>query len=104
MDRFGFGVWSEVEIVNDRGSCFKGVVLPRSETSDEFHIVVKLFNGYNVGVEAGRIATAKETRLSQGRLQDSGEGISRSTPARRASRCWAPAARSPRGSTTAPAR
>ena len=61
MDRFGFGVWSEVEITNDRGSCFKGVVLPRSETSDEFHIVVKLFNGYNVGVGAGRIATAKET-------------------------------------------
>ena len=55
MERFGFGVWSEVEISNDRGSCFKGVVLPRSETCDEFHIVVKLFNGYNVGIEAGRV-------------------------------------------------
>ncbi len=61
MERFGFGVWSEVEIVNDRGSRFKGVVLPRSETCDEFHIVVKLFNGYNVGVGAGRVVSAKET-------------------------------------------
>ena len=61
MERVCFGVWSEVEITNDRGSVFKGVVLPRSETSDEFHIVIKLFNGYNVGVEASRIVAAKET-------------------------------------------
>ena len=60
MDRFGFGVWSEVEIVNDRGSCFNGVVLPRSETCDDLHIVVKLFNGYNVGVKADRVASARE--------------------------------------------
>jgi glutamyl-tRNA(Gln) amidotransferase subunit D len=60
MERFGFGVWSEVEIVNDKGSRFNGVILPRSETCDEFHIVVKLFNGYNVGIEATRITEARE--------------------------------------------
>jgi glutamyl-tRNA(Gln) amidotransferase subunit D len=60
MTRFGFGVWSEVEIINDQGSCFQGVVLPRNETCDEWHVVVKLFNGYNVGVAASRITAARE--------------------------------------------
>jgi glutamyl-tRNA(Gln) amidotransferase subunit D len=61
LDRFGIGVWSEVELVNDQGSSFKGVILPRSETCDDLHIVVKLFNGYNVGVLASRVVTAHET-------------------------------------------
>ena len=60
MDRFGFGVWSEVEIRNDRGSVFTGVILPRSETCDALHIVVKLFTGYNVGILASRITSARE--------------------------------------------
>ncbi|MCA1732938.1 MAG: asparaginase domain-containing protein, partial [Acidobacteria bacterium] len=60
FEKFAFGVWSEVEIVNDRGSSFVGVVLPRSENADDLHIVVKLFNGYNVGLRADRIASARE--------------------------------------------
>jgi glutamyl-tRNA(Gln) amidotransferase subunit D len=60
LDKFQIGVWSEVEIVNDEGSAFAGVILPRSETADDLHIVVKLFNGYNVGLAAARIAAAKE--------------------------------------------
>jgi glutamyl-tRNA(Gln) amidotransferase subunit D len=61
MEHFGIGVWSEVEITNDKGSRFNGVILPRNETADENHIVVKLFNGYNVGVEATRVTEARET-------------------------------------------
>jgi glutamyl-tRNA(Gln) amidotransferase subunit D len=61
LERFGIGVWSEVDLVNDRGSSFKGVILPRSETCDDLHIVIKLFNGYNVGVKASRVAMARET-------------------------------------------
>lgn len=60
FEEYGIGVWSEVEIVNDRGSSFVGVVLPRSENADDLHIVVKLFNGYNVGIRADRIASARE--------------------------------------------
>jgi glutamyl-tRNA(Gln) amidotransferase subunit D len=60
LNKYQIGVWSEVEIVNDRGSKFTGVILPRSETADDLHIVVKLFTGYNVGVAADRIASAKE--------------------------------------------
>ena len=41
MEREGFGVWSEVEMDTTRGK-FEGLVLPRSETSDDLHIVLKL--------------------------------------------------------------
>jgi glutamyl-tRNA(Gln) amidotransferase subunit D len=61
LDRFRIGVWSEVEIRNDQGSTFTGVILPRSETFDDLHIVVKLVSGYNVGILADRIASARET-------------------------------------------
>lgn len=61
LDRYQIGVWSEVEIVNDEESTFAGVILPRNETCDDLHIVVKLFNGYNVGVAAARIRSARET-------------------------------------------
>jgi glutamyl-tRNA(Gln) amidotransferase subunit D len=61
LDRFQVGVWSEVEVTNDEGSTFTGVILPRNETCDDLHIVIKLFNGYNVGVAAHRITAARET-------------------------------------------
>lgn len=61
LERFDIGVWSEVELKNDEGSTFTGVILPRSETADDFHVVVKLFNGYNIGVAADRVAEARET-------------------------------------------
>ena len=60
LERFGVGVWSEVRITNDVGSVFEGVILPRSETADDLHLVIKLFNGYNVGVAASRVAEANE--------------------------------------------
>lgn len=61
LAKFGVGVWSEVEIRNNAGSIFKGVILPRSETYDDLHIVIKLFTGYNVGLSAERIVEARET-------------------------------------------
>jgi len=61
LDRFQIGVWSEVDVTNDEGSVFAGVILPRNETCDDLHVVIKLFNGYNVGVAARRIVRAVET-------------------------------------------
>jgi glutamyl-tRNA(Gln) amidotransferase subunit D len=49
MKRFEVTVWSEVEIDSTRGR-FEGLILPRSETSDPYHLVLKLSNGYNIGV------------------------------------------------------
>ncbi|MBP1691566.1 MAG: ansA 2 [Bacteroidetes bacterium] len=47
-------VWSDVEIRTARGA-FTGIVLPRSETADPHHIVLKLRSGYNVGIEASGV-------------------------------------------------
>ncbi len=52
-------VWSDVEMQTSRG-VFKGIILPRSETSDAKHIVLKLRNGYNIGVAVNIIQSIKE--------------------------------------------
>ena len=44
MKRFGITVWCEVKARTTQGE-FAGLVLPRSETSDENHIVLKLDSG-----------------------------------------------------------
>jgi glutamyl-tRNA(Gln) amidotransferase subunit D len=49
MERFGTTVWCEVRAETTRG-VFEGLILPRSETSDELHLVLKLTSGYNVGI------------------------------------------------------
>ncbi len=60
LERMKARVWSEVRLVNDAGSVFEGVILPRSETLDDEHIVLKLRNGYNVGVHVSRISSLEE--------------------------------------------
>jgi len=60
MKRFDVPVWSEVLAHTTRGD-FEGLVLPRSETSDAEHIVLKLASGYNVGLRHDTI-TALEKR------------------------------------------
>jgi glutamyl-tRNA(Gln) amidotransferase subunit D len=54
MRRHGVDVWSEVEAQTTRGT-FRGLVLPRSETSDAEHLVLKLDCGYNIGLRADTI-------------------------------------------------
>jgi glutamyl-tRNA(Gln) amidotransferase subunit D len=44
-------VWSDVEVHTGKGM-FTGIILPRSETADPLHIVLKLRSGYNVGIAA----------------------------------------------------
>jgi len=59
MQRLGFKVWSEVRIRTTRGE-FEGLVLPRSETSDEHHIVLKLGTGYNIGIRHDTVLAVQE--------------------------------------------
>lgn len=47
-------VWSDVEIKTATG-IYKGIILPRSETADSDHVVVKLRSGYNVGVAVNKV-------------------------------------------------
>jgi glutamyl-tRNA(Gln) amidotransferase subunit D len=48
-------VWSDVEIETSKG-IYKGIILPRSEAADPYHIVIKLRSGYNIGVAADTIS------------------------------------------------
>jgi glutamyl-tRNA(Gln) amidotransferase subunit D len=52
-------VWSDVKMSTTRGD-FQGLILPRSETSDEKHIVLKLHNGYNIGIVTDIIQSITE--------------------------------------------
>jgi L-asparaginase/Glu-tRNA(Gln) amidotransferase subunit D len=55
LEAFGVRVWSDVRATNDAGSVFEGVILPRSETLDDEHVVMKLKTGYNVGLHVDRV-------------------------------------------------
>ncbi len=47
-------VWSDAKIVTADGA-YIGIILPRSETADPDHVVLKLRSGYNIGVAVDRI-------------------------------------------------
>jgi glutamyl-tRNA(Gln) amidotransferase subunit D len=64
LKRFGAPVWSDVEVKTGKGA-FVGIILPRSETADSHHVVLKLRSGYNIGlaargIESVQIAGRKE--------------------------------------------
>ena len=60
LQSWGVRVWSDVKVENDAGSHFEGVILPRSETLDDLHVVIKLKNGYNVGLHVDRLTSVVE--------------------------------------------
>jgi len=57
LERLGIQVWEDVEIRTVRG-IYRGILLPRSETADDRHLVLKLETGYNIGVAAGDVVGA----------------------------------------------
>ncbi len=59
MEEQGVEVWSEVEMETTRGR-FRGIILPRSETADDLHIVLKMKTGYNVGIRADTILSMEQ--------------------------------------------
>jgi len=60
MQRHDVTVWSEVTLDTSRGT-FSGLLLPRSETSDELHLVLKLSSGYNVGIRHDTVQSIRKT-------------------------------------------
>lgn len=54
LEEHGVTVWCEVRAETDRGE-FIGLILPRSETSDDRHLVLKLGTGYNIGVRCDTV-------------------------------------------------
>lgn len=59
LKKYKVRVWSEVSIETTRGG-FHGIILPRSEYDDDIHLVLKLGNGYNVGIDIKNITHIKE--------------------------------------------
>lgn len=59
LKSFHVRVWSEARVRTSRGD-FQGIVLPRSENDDDQHIVLKLPNGYNVGIAVETIQEIAE--------------------------------------------
>ena len=60
LEQWGMRVWGDVRVRNTAGSIFEGVILPRGETFDDLHIVLKLKTGYNVGIHVDRVTAMEE--------------------------------------------
>jgi glutamyl-tRNA(Gln) amidotransferase subunit D len=50
LKKAGFQV-GDIIRVTSKGKAYEGILIPRSETGDDKHVVVKLKSGYNVGVQ-----------------------------------------------------
>jgi len=54
LQHFQAQVWCEAKFTTTKGE-YTGIVLPRSETADPLHVVLKLRSGYNIGLAADSI-------------------------------------------------
>ncbi len=54
LKKFNALVWSNVDIKTSDG-IYSGTILPRSETADDLHIVLKIPVGYNLGIAAKKV-------------------------------------------------
>jgi len=59
LKQFDVGVWSLATVKTTRGTV-EGLILPRSETFDDLHVVLKLDSGYNVGLDVATIEDMRE--------------------------------------------
>lgn len=59
MQKFNVRVWAKVKVDTTRG-VFEGTILPRAENTDDKHIVLKFFTGYNIGVDTDTITHMEE--------------------------------------------
>jgi len=68
LKKFSVKVWSLVSIKTKYG-VFEGLILPRSETDDSEHVVIKMKNGYNTGIHYLNIEEIKELGRKEGRYK-----------------------------------
>src|ERR1035437_7533408 len=59
MMKFNARVWAKVKVDTTRGG-FEGTILPRAENTDDKHLVLKIFTGYNIGVDIETITDIVE--------------------------------------------
>lgn len=58
LEKFGAEVGDLIKVMTREGD-FEGILMPRYEFADEDHIVVKLRNGYNVGIRVDEIRSVE---------------------------------------------
>ncbi len=68
LKRFAVRVWSDVEISSGKGT-FRGVILPRSEIADDRHLVLKMHNGYNIGIRSRSVRDIRVLGYRKARYQ-----------------------------------
>jgi glutamyl-tRNA(Gln) amidotransferase subunit D len=66
--RFEVTVWCEVIARTTRGE-FRGLLLPRSETADPDHLVLKLSSGYNIGIRHDTVQALEKIGYREARYQ-----------------------------------
>lgn len=59
LQKFNARVWAKVRVDSSRG-VFEGTILPRAENTDDKHLVLKIFTGYNIGVDIDGITGITE--------------------------------------------
>jgi len=59
LQKYNARVWARVRVDSTRGT-FEGTILPRAENTDDKHIVLKIFTGYNIGVDITGITAITE--------------------------------------------
>ena len=64
LDKYHVRVWSKARFETTRGE-FEGIVLPRSESDDDQHVVLKLITGYNIGVTVATVTNVTELGFKQ---------------------------------------
>lgn len=69
LSDLGLRVWADVELTTDTGSVFSGIILPRSTSGDDKHVVLKLPTGYNVGISTEHITHGKERGYREAHYQ-----------------------------------
>jgi glutamyl-tRNA(Gln) amidotransferase subunit D len=47
-------IGSIIRLISKSGEVFEGTLIPRSEYEDKFHVVLKMKNGYNIGISLDR--------------------------------------------------
>ena len=54
LRRFNARIGSIIRLVSKSGELFEGSLIPRSEYEDKTHVVLKMKNGYNIGISLDR--------------------------------------------------
>ena len=68
LQQYHARVWGQVVIDTTRGR-FEGTILPRSESDDDRHVVLKIASGYNIGVNIDTIQSMEETGYHKAKYQ-----------------------------------